>query len=168
MSVRAILSYPDKRLREPTQQVTQFDAELARLLNDMAETMYAAPGIGLAAPQIGVALRVFVIDVVTEDGAAHDLRVFVNPQILERSGQVASAEGCLSLPGLREELTRYERVRIRAQDARGESFELATDGLLAIAIQHEDDHIEGRMIVDHLSGLRRRVAQRALMKRTDR
>jgi len=165
MAVRTILHYPDKRLREPTQRVTQFDADLARLLDDMAETMYAAPGVGLAAPQIGVAKRIFVIDIASGDDAPSDLRVFINPEIVESTGEVCSEEGCLSFPGIHEEIDRAERVKVRAQDAQGKPFELETDGFLAIAIQHEHDHLEGKLMVDHLSMLRKRLVHRSMMKR---
>jgi peptide deformylase len=165
MAVRTILHYPDKRLRQEAQQVTQFDAELERLLSDMAETMYAAPGVGLAAPQIGVALKVFVIDIATGENQPSDLRVFINPEILESSGEVCNEEGCLSFPGIHEDVTRAERVRVRAQNAKGEFFELETDGFLAIAIQHENDHLNGKLMVDHLSMLRRRLVHRSMMKR---
>lgn len=165
MAVRTILHYPDKRLREQTQPVTRFDAELARLLEDMAETMYAAPGVGLAAPQIGVPLRIFVIDVATGESEPSDLRVFINPEILETRGEVCNEEGCLSFPGVQEEVWRAERVRVRAQNAKGESFELEADGFLAIAVQHENDHLNGKLMVDHLSMLRRRLVHRSMLKR---
>jgi peptide deformylase len=164
MTIRKIRVHPDPCLRQPTQLVEQFDAELERLVNDMAETMYAAPGIGLAAPQIGVALRVFLIDVATGDNERSDLRVFVNPELLERVGDARNAEGCLSLPGVSETVPRAERVRVRAQDVHGEFFEYEADGILAHALQHEDDHIRGQLFVDHLSPLRKRVALRTLKR----
>mgnify|MGYP003451067596 FL=1 len=102
MAVRTILHYPDKRLREQAKPVTRFDDELARLLEDMAETMYAAPGVGLAAPQIGVPLRIFVIDVASGDNEPSDLRVFINPELVETNGEVCNEEGCLSFPGVQE------------------------------------------------------------------
>ena len=165
MAVRTILHYPDKRLREQAQPVTRFDAELAGLLEDMAETMYAAPGVGLAAPQIGVSQRIFVIDVSTGDNAPSDLRVFINPEIVERSGEACNEEGCLSFPGVHEDVWRAERVRVRAVDAKGEPFELEADGILAIAVQHENDHLDGKLMVDHLSMLRRRMVHRTMLKR---
>ena len=165
MAVRTILHYPDKRLREPTQLVTKFDAELDKLIEDMAETMYAAPGVGLAAPQIGVPLKLFIIDVATGDDEPSDLRVFINPEIVGKVGEVCSEEGCLSFPGIHEEIMRAERVKVRALDAKGAPFELEAEGLLAIAIQHENDHLEGRLMVDHLSMLRRRLVHRSMMKR---
>lgn len=166
MTIREIPSYPAACLREPVRPVEKFDEELARLLNDMAETMYAAPGIGLAAPQIGVSLSVFVIDVNSGSDEPSDFRVFVNPQLSERSGEARNPEGCLSLPGVRDTVVRAERVRVRALNERGEPFELETGGVLAHALQHEDDHIRGVLFIDHLSALRRRVALRAL-KRTE-
>ncbi len=165
MAVRTILHYPDKRLRNPAQNVTRFDADLKSLVDDMAETMYAAPGVGLAAPQIGVGLRVFVIDVAVSDDAPSELRTFVNPEIIEKVGEVCFEEGCLSFPGVHEQVDRAERVRVRAQDVTGQTFELEADGLLAIAIQHENDHLEGKLLVDHLSLLRRRLVHRAMVKR---
>jgi peptide deformylase len=165
MAVRTILHYPDKRLRDVAQPVTRFDDELARLIDDMAETMYAAPGVGLAAPQIGVALRLFLVDVAVGENQPSELRVFVNPQIVETVGEVEYEEGCLSFPGIHEEVERAERVRVRAHDAKGVPFELEAHGLLAIAIQHEHDHLEGKLMIDHLSLLRRRLVNRAMQKR---
>src|SRR5262245_59989114 len=155
MAIRTILHYPDKRLRNPGKPVTRFDAELRQLVDDMAETMYAAPGVGLAAPQIGVSLRLFVIDVAAGDGAPRQLRTFIHPEIIERSGDVSYIEGCLSFTRVHEEIDRAERVKVRPQDIEGNSFELEADGLLAIAIQHESDHLDGTLMVDRLSLLRR-------------
>jgi peptide deformylase len=165
MAVRTILHYPDKRLRELAKPVTQFDAELTRLIDDMAETMYAAPGVGLAATQIGVALRVFLIDIASGDNQPSDLRTFVNPEITEQVGETCIEEGCLSFPGIHEEVRRAERVKVRAQDAQGQFFELEAEGLLAIAVQHENDHLNGKLMVDYLSMLRRRLVHRAMSKR---
>jgi peptide deformylase len=145
--------------------VTDFGPELQALVEDMAETMYAAPGVGLAAPQIGEAFRLFIVDVATAEDAPSDLRVFVNPEIVEKNGEVVWEEGCLSFPGVHEEIERAERVKVRAQDREGKPFELEADGLLAIAIQHENDHLDGKLMVDHLSILRRRLVHRAMMKR---
>lgn len=165
MSIRTILQYPDKRLRNPGKPVTDFGPELQTLVDDMAETMYAAPGVGLAAPQIGESLRLFIIDIATADDAPSDFRVFVNPEIVEREGDVVWEEGCLSFPGVHEEIKRSERVKVRAQDREGNTFELEADGLLAIAIQHENDHLDGKLMVDHLSVLKRRLVHRAMTKR---
>ncbi|MGB5812006.1 MAG: peptide deformylase, partial [Polyangiales bacterium] len=155
-----------KRLRNPGLEVTEFDDELHTLIDDMAETMYAAPGVGLAAPQIGVSKRLFIIDVATEDDEPSDLRVFVNPEIIEADGETSFNEGCLSFPGVREDVDRAERVTVRALDRDGNPFELEADGLLAIAIQHENDHLEGKLMIDRLSVLRRRLVHRAMTKRT--
>lgn len=165
MAVRPILHYPDKRLRNPGKPVEAFDDELKTLIDDMAETMYAAPGVGLAAPQIGVEKRLFIVDVATSDDEPSDLRVFINPEILERVGTVCFEEGCLSFPGVHEEVERAERVRVRAQNAQGEPFELEADGLLSIAIQHENDHLNGELMIDHLGLLRRRMVHRMMTKR---
>lgn len=121
--------------------------EIRRLVDDMAETMYAAPGCGLAAPQIGVNLRVFVIDIAGEDEPS-DLRVFINPEMLETEGVQTWQEGCLSFPGVTEEIKRAERVRARALGADGKPFELRAEGLLAVAIQHETDHLNGVLMID--------------------
>lgn len=165
MAIRTILHYPDKRLREPAKPVTDFGPELGKLVDDMAETMYAAPGVGLAAPQIGVALRLFVIDVATGDDEPSDLKVFCNPAFIDKQGTTMFMEGCLSFPGAREDIERAERVKVRAQDRDGKWFELAADDLLAIAIQHENDHLDGKLMIDHLSILRKRMLDRAMKKR---
>jgi peptide deformylase len=162
---RPILCYPDKRLREPGKDVEVFDDNLHALIDDMAETMYAAPGVGLAAPQIGVSRRLFIIDVATEDDEPSDLRVFINPEIVATEGETTFNEGCLSFPGAREDVDRAERVTVRALDQDGNPFELEADGLLAIAIQHENDHLDGKLMIDHLSVLRRRLLHRAMTKR---
>ena len=163
--IRSILCYPDKRLREPARDVVVFDSELHALIDDMAETMYAAPGVGLAAPQIGIPKRLFIVDVATDDDEPSDLRVFINPEIIATEGDTTFNEGCLSFPGIREDIDRAERVTVRALDKDGNPFELEADGLLAIAIQHENDHLNGKLMIDHLSILRRRMVHRAMTKR---
>jgi peptide deformylase len=166
MAVRPILHFPDERLRDPGKPVVTFDAAVKKLVDDMAETMYAAPGVGLAAPQVGVSLRLFIVDIYAgDDDRPSDLRVFVNPEIVEKHGEVVSEEGCLSFPDVREEVRRAERIRIRAQDVEGRPFELEADGFFAVAIQHEHDHLDGVLLVDHLSLLRRRLVRRSLAKR---
>jgi peptide deformylase len=166
MSVRTILHYPDPKLRELGKRVERFDDELRRLVDDMAETMYAAPGVGLAATQIGEGWQVFVVDCAAE-GEPSDLRVFVNPEILSVEGKAANEEGCLSFPGAREDVERAESVRVRAQDLEGTVFELQTEGLLAIAIQHEYDHLQGVLMIDHLGPLKKRLLHRKMMKRAE-
>jgi len=163
--IRPILFYPDKRLREPGKKVEKFDAELRKLIDDMAETMYAAPGVGLAAPQIGVSKRLFIVDVAIGEDEPSDLRVFINPEIIATEGETTFNEGCLSFPGIREDVDRAELVSVRALDQDGKPFELQADGLLAIAIQHENDHLNGDLMIDHLSVLRRRLVHRAMTKR---
>jgi peptide deformylase len=165
MAIRTILHYPDKRLRNPGLPVTDFGPELQTLVDDMIETMYAAPGVGLAAPQIGVSLRLFIIDTATGQDEPSELRVFVNPEFVEKDGKVVWEEGCLSFPGIHEDVNRAERVKVRAKDRHGQPFELEADGLLAIAIQHENDHLEGKLMIDHLSILKRRLVHRAMMKK---
>jgi peptide deformylase len=166
MAVRTILHYPDARLREPGKKVEAFTPELRQLIDDMAETMYAAPGCGLAATQIGAPWQVFVVDCAAE-GEPSDLRVFVNPEIAATEGAVASEEGCLSFPTAREEIERAEKVRVRAQDQDGRWFELEADGLLGIAIQHEYDHLQGVLMIDHLGPLKKRLLHRKMLRRAE-
>jgi peptide deformylase len=164
MAIRKILHYPDKRLRVPGELVTDFGPELQALIDDMAETMYAAPGVGLAATQIGVSKRLFIVDVSDGEGP-NDLRIFINPEIISTDGKVDWEEGCLSFPGVHQDITRAERVTVRAQDRHGAFFELSADGLMAIALQHEKDHLDGKLMIDHLSALKRRIVHRAMQKR---
>ncbi len=164
MAIRKILHYPDKRLRIPAEPVTDFGPELQALVDDMAETMYAAPGVGLAAPQIGVSKRLFIIDISDGEGPS-DLRVFINPEIVRADGEISWEEGCLSFPGVHQEIRRAEQIKVKAQDRHGAWFELEADGLMAVAVQHENDHVEGRLMIDHLSPLKRRIVHRAMQKR---
>jgi len=158
-----ILEYPDPRLKKVALPVTVFGPEIERLVRDLAETMYAAPGIGLAATQVDVHRRVIIIDI---SEARDDLRVFVNPEILEAEGEAECEEGCLSVPGYYDKVTRAANIRVRAQNERGETFELAADGLLAVCIQHEMDHLLGKVFVDYLSPLKRaRLAGKFKKKR---
>ena len=163
--IRTILHYPDARLREVGARVETFDAAFKELVDDMAETMYAAPGIGLAATQIGVPLQLFVVDIASDDEPS-DLRVFANPEFLEREGDVKFNEGCLSFPGATESIERAARVKVRAQDRDGKTFEIEADGLLAIALQHEYDHLQGVLMIDHLGPLKKRVLHRKMAKRS--
>jgi peptide deformylase len=166
MTVRSILHYPDLRLRQPGKKVESLTQELRQLIDDMAETMYAAPGVGLAATQLGEPWQIFVVDCAAE-GEASDLRVFVNPEILESEGKLSNEEGCLSFPGAREEVERAEKVRVRAQDRDGAPFELEAEGLLAIAIQHEYDHLQGVLMIDRLGPLKRRLLHRKMVRRSE-
>lgn len=163
MAVLTILHYPDPRLRERAEPVRAVDSAIAALVSDMAETMYAAPGVGLAAPQVGVSKRIFVIDIADEDEPS-DLKVFINPEILHQDGAITWKEGCLSFPDVAEEIRRAERVRVRALGLDGEPFELEAEGLLAVAIQHENDHLDGVLMVDKLSAIKRKLVGRRLAK----
>jgi peptide deformylase len=161
MALRTILEYPDPRLRTRAQPVTRFDAELKQLVDDMFETMYAAPGIGLAATQVDVHKRVIVIDVSKD----HDQPlVFINPEILSREGEENSEEGCLSVPDNFADVKRSAKVRVRAHDRNGEVFERDYDDVLAVCIQHEMDHLEGKLFVDYLSDLKRERIRKKLEK----
>ena len=166
MAIRTILHYPDKRLREKGLPVKEITKEIQRLVDDMAETMYAAPGCGLAATQIGELHRVFVIDTATEDEPSQ-LTVFINPEIVETTGTTTWEEGCLSFPTVHEDIKRAEKVRVRAQDRDGKWFELEADGLLAVAIQHENDHLDGVLMIDRVGTLKRRMMHRKMLKRGD-
>ncbi len=166
MGVRKILHYPDALLREPGKRVGVLTPELVQLIDDMAETMYAAPGVGLAATQIGEAWQLFVVDCAAE-GEPSDFRVFINPEIVSTEGKTVTEEGCLSFPSAREEVERAEKVRVRAQDRNGRWFELEAEGLLAIAIQHEYDHLQGVLMIDHLGPLKKRLLHRKMLKRAD-
>jgi peptide deformylase len=164
--IRTILHYPDPRLREKGRHVDIVTDEIKQLVDDMAETMYAAPGVGLAATQIGEAVQIFVVDT-AEEGAPSDFRVFINPEILEREGDITWNEGCLSFPGVNEEIERAAKVRVRAQGRDGKTFELETEGLLAVAIQHEYDHLQGVLMIDHMGPLKKRMTHRKMLKRAD-
>jgi peptide deformylase len=166
MAIRTILHYPDKRLREKGARIDAVTPAITALIDDMAETMYAAPGVGLAATQIGEALQLFVIDVAGENEAS-DLRVFVNPEILERHGCIDWQEGCLSFPGVTEDVERSAKVKVRALDRDGAPFELEAEGLLAVAIQHEYDHLQGVLMIDHLGPLKKRMVHRKMQKRAE-
>ena len=164
--IRTILHYPDKRLREEGARIEAITPEIQQLVDDMAETMYAAPGVGLAATQIGEAVQIFVVDT-AEEGAPSDFRVFINPEILEREGDVTWNEGCLSFPGVNEEIERAAKVRVRAQGRDGKTFELQAEGLLAVAIQHEYDHLQGVLMIDHMGPLKKRLTHRKMVKRAE-
>jgi len=164
--IRTILHYPDKRLRDKGIRVAAVTPEVQKLVDDMAETMYAAPGVGLAATQIGEAVQIFVIDV-AEENQPSDLRIFINPEILERVDSIVWPEGCLSFPGITEEIERAAKVKVRALDRAGNPFELEAEGLLAVAIQHEYDHLQGVLMIDHLGLLKKRLVNRKMQKRAE-
>lgn len=159
-----ILKYPDPRLKEISKPVTDFGPKLHKLLDDMAETMYAANGVGLAAPQVGETIRAFVVDVQIEEGAPRKLMEFINPKFSQGSGKIVYEEGCLSVPGVAEEVTRKAHVKVEYQDRNGEKKEIEADGLLSVALQHENDHLDGILFVERLSPLRRRMTRKKLEK----
>ncbi|MGD2082385.1 MAG: peptide deformylase [Chromatiales bacterium] len=161
MAILDILHYPDPRLRTKAEPVSEVDDGVRTLLDDMLETMYDAPGIGLAATQVNVHKRVIVIDV-SDDRT--DPLCLVNPEILEREGEEQMDEGCLSVPGYYETVNRAERVRYRALDRDGNLFERSAEGLLAVCIQHEIDHLDGKLFVDYLSSLKRQRIRKKLEK----
>jgi len=162
MALLTILNYPDPRLHKIAAPVEKVDDNIRRLVRDMAETMYAAPGIGLAATQVDVHKRVIVIDI-TEDKS--HLQVFINPSIIKSSGSQDYEEGCLSVPGVYESVTRAERVTVEALDADGKPFTLEAEGLLAVCIQHEMDHLLGKVFVEYLSPLKQNRIKNRLKKR---
>ena len=169
MALRPILTFPDPRLREVSQTVTTFDADIKKLSEDLIETMYDAKGIGLAAAQIGELKRMLVIDTRPRDEegrrykyddmsdlekAVQQPLIMINPKIVDGEGKTTFDEGCLSVPGYYETVERFNRVTIKAQDVNGKEFTVETDGLLAICMQHEMDHLEGTLFIDHLSFLK--------------
>ena len=151
MALLPVLKYPDPRLHKVATKVERVDEEVRRLISDMAETMYAAPGIGLAATQVDVHRRIIVIDI---SDTRDELRTFINPEILEKSGEAVWEEGCLSVPGIYEKVQRAQKVRVRALDARGEPYTLEAEDLLAVCIQHEIDHLDGKIFIERLSRLK--------------
>lgn len=153
MALLPLLFYPDPRLHQRAARVARVDDKIRKLINDLAETMYAAPGIGLAATQVDVHLRVIVLDI----SETHDqLRVFINPELIAASGEADCEEGCLSVPGVYEKVRRAEHISVRALDAEGRTYTLEADGLLAVCIQHEMDHLEGKVFVEKLSRLKQK------------
>jgi peptide deformylase len=166
MALRPILKYPDPRLKQVAEPVKDVTDDIRQLVDDMAETMYAAPGVGLAATQIGEPYQIFVIDCAAE-GENSDFRVFVNPEIVATEGTRTYEEGCLSFPTAREEIERADKVRVRAQDRDGQWFELEAEGLLATAIQHEYDHLHGVLMIDRLGPLKKRLLHRKMIKRSE-
>jgi peptide deformylase len=165
MALLNILHYPDKRLHKIAKPVEVFDERIRKLVKDMAETMYAAPGVGLAATQVDVHERIVVIDV----SETHDeLRVFINPEIIWSSDErMVHEEGCLSVPGIYDEVERAEKVRVRAQNEKGETYEVDCEDLLAVCIQHEMDHLMGRVFVEYLSPLKQ-TRIKSKMKKLER
>jgi peptide deformylase len=166
MALREIKLYPDPVLRNKTARVERIDNSLDRLIADMVETMHAAPGVGLAANQVGVPLQLAVIDLSARENEEqrHPLLVIINPEILSMEGSVIEEEGCLSLPDYAEKVKRAARVKVRAQDRTGTLFEIEAEGLLAKALQHEIDHLNGLLFVDRLSPLKKSLFKRRFKK----
>jgi len=158
-----IVKYGDAVLEKPSAPITQFDDALAKLAEDMFESMYAAHGVGLAAPQIGMAKRVAVIDVTFKEDPEAKI-VLVNPEIIHVEGRITSNEGCLSLPDFREKVTRPRKVTARAQNLKGETFEVTGEDLLARALLHETDHLNGKLYINHISALKRDLIKRKIRK----
>ena len=161
MTIRTILHYPDPRLRRKANPVPEVTNDIRQLVDDMAETMYQAPGIGLAAIQVNEAWRIVVIDI---SETRNQLQVFINPEILFREGEQELEEGCLSVPGIYEPVTRAHRIRVRALDRDGKPLEFEAEGLLATCIQHEIDHLDGKVFVDYLSRLKQTRIRKKLEK----
>lgn len=162
MALLKILHYPDERLHKIAKPVAQVTAATRKLIKDMAETMYAAPGVGLAATQVDVHEQIFVTDISEEH---NQLRVFINPEIIARSGEEECEEGCLSVPGVYETVQRSEKITVQALDEHGNSFLLEADGFLAVCIQHEMDHLRGKVFVEYLSQLKQTRIRAKLKKR---
>lgn len=161
MALLSILRYPDPRLHKVAAKITQVDDNIRKLIKDMAETMYAAPGVGLAATQVDVHKRVIVVDI---SETRDQLKVLINPELLDASGEADCEEGCLSVPGIYEKVRRAERIKVSAQDQDGKIFTLDAEGLLAACIQHEMDHLEGRVFVEYLSRLKQQRIMARLRK----
>ncbi len=161
MNILPILEYPDKRLRTLAAPVEAVDAAIRQLIDDMFHTMYEAPGIGLAATQVNVHKQLLILDI-SEDRSQP--MVFINPRIVAKDGSQIYQEGCLSLPGIYADVKRYNQIEVQALDRDGREFSLQAEGLLAVCIQHEMDHLAGKVFVDHLSPLKRALAEKKLAK----
>jgi peptide deformylase len=163
MAVLEIKKYPSRVLKQKAAPVTDIDEDLQALIDDMIETMYAAPGVGLAAPQVGVSRRLAVIDVSTK-GTEMPLLVLINPELLEKDGAIEFEEGCLSIPEFTAKVTRAEKVKVRATDREGKGMEIEAEGLLAIALQHEMDHLDGTLFIDRISPIKREFFKKRIKK----
>ena len=161
MALLDILEFPDPRLRTVARPVTEVNNRIVTLCDDMLETMYAAPGIGLAASQVNVHQRLLVVDV-SEDKS--EPLVFINPEIVESDGKIETDEGCLSIPGFYEPVIRFEKIQVKALNRQGEVFVIDADDLLAVCIQHEMDHLEGKLFVDYISTTKRQMIRKKLLK----
>jgi peptide deformylase len=164
MSIQKIFQYPDAVLRKQTEKITTFDSDLATLAEDMAETMYDAPGIGLAAPQIGKSIKLIVVDTTTNIEGERQYLPMVNPEIIAHEGIQVDEEGCLSVPDLTANVTRYQSVTVSYQDLQGEAHEISTKDRFAVVLQHEIDHLNGILFIDHLSPLKRTLYKKKVKK----
>ncbi|UCD85844.1 MAG: peptide deformylase [Deltaproteobacteria bacterium] len=163
MAVLEVLKYPSPVLNNKALPVKEVDSKLKGLINDMAETMYALSAVGLAAPQVGKLLQVAVIDVTPKE-EGKNLIVLINPRIVAKEGEIFLEEGCLSIPGYREKVKRWARVKVEAMDEHGEKREIEGEGLLSIALQHETDHLDGMLIIDRISSLKRNIFKKNMKK----
>jgi peptide deformylase len=161
MAILSILEFPDERLRKKALPVAEVDESIRQLVDDLFETMYAAPGVGLAATQVNIQKRVLVLDTSDQKNEPY---CFINPEILQRTGRGEGEEGCLSVPGIFEKVSRSEKIVVKALNREGECFEMEAEGLLAVCIQHEIDHLEGKLFVDYLSPLKRQLLRGRLKK----
>jgi peptide deformylase len=161
MAILPILQYPDERLHKVAKKVEKIDDAIRKLVRDMAETMYSAPGVGLAATQIDKHIQLIVLDV---SDTHNELRVYINPELVDSTGEKVSEEGCLSVPGIYEDVSRAEKVTVRALDENGKTFTVEAEGLLSVCIQHEMDHLKGRVFVEHLSHLKQTRIRAKLKK----
>ncbi|MDP3478871.1 MAG: peptide deformylase [Desulfoprunum sp.] len=164
MTLRKILEYPAPVLRQETRRITAFNEELKKLVEDMAETMYAAPGIGLAAPQIGESLKLIVIDTTSDKEGAREFMAMINPEIIEKEGKQLDEEGCLSVPDLTSKVKRFKKITVAYQDLAGNSHLMAAEDRPAVVLQHEIDHINGILFLDHLSALKRALYKKKVKK----
>ncbi|MGB3212733.1 MAG: peptide deformylase [Desulforhopalus sp.] len=164
MSIRKIYQYPDSVLRKETEKISSFDSGLQQLVEDMAETMYDAPGIGLAAPQIGESIKLIVVDTTEDNDGDKKYMTLVNPEIISHEGTQIDEEGCLSVPELTANVTRYQKITVSYQDLQGQPHELSTAERFAVVLQHEIDHLNGILFIDHLSPLKRNLYKKRVKK----
>lgn len=164
MSIRKIFQYPEPVLREETKTISDFDDNLKQLVDDMAETMYDAPGIGLAAPQIGESLKLIVVDISKDREDEQEFMAMVNPKIVEHEGFQLDEEGCLSVPELTAKVKRFKKITVSYQDLEGNDMEMVTEDRFAVVLQHEIDHLNGILFIDHLSSLKRNLYKKKVKK----
>ncbi len=167
MSIKKIYQYPEPVLRQKTEKIDNFDSNLAKLVEDMAETMYDAPGIGLAAPQIGQSIKLIVVDTTEDKEGEKKYLPLINPEIVAHEGNQVDEEGCLSVPELTANVQRYLKVTVAYQDLEGQAHQLATENRFAVVLQHEIDHLNGILFIDHLSPLKRNLYKKKVKKWLD-